>query len=505
LKYSLSGTVINSVTGAPIDHALVKASWGPSRLRFSQSDGSFQLDGLPGRPMRLTAEKPGFFPASNGGGTGALDAEIVQADGQTVAPVLKLEPEAIIEGSVLGDENQPLENVAITIGSFQVINGHRQWSNIAATNTDDQGEFRIPGLHRGAYYVAAHPEKNIDFPSSTSTERVYLPTYYPHGAGISTATPIQLAAGQHARADFSLHSLPAFRVSGIVAGAQQGLKIKLRFVDASGSASGPEVEVGAKGAFEARVPGGNWIVRAVAGDAKGHPRAYAERAFKITDNRAGIYLDLVPLSPIPVVVHLAPAESIPSNPETDFGRLPGSGVMVHVLSDDPSRPDGFAEGKDPANMSLTVLPGRYRVELAAKNRSWYVQSASRGSADLLQQPLVTGASGGQPIVITLSNDFATLHGSVAVAGDHGAVVVLVSQRSPTDSKTMFLRTSSDFEFHGLAPGDYQVLAFDRIDGLEYANPTVLGAYAGKAAKVGLQPNATATVSVQTIHRGEINE
>ncbi len=60
----------------------------------------------------------------------------------------------------------------------------------------------------------------------------------------------------------------------------------------------------------------------------------------------------------------------------------------------------------------------------------------------------------------------------------------------------------DFQIDGLAPGEYKVFAFDRLDGLEYSNPDVLSEYASKAAQVSLQPNEKTTVRVDLIPRGE---
>ena len=41
---------------------------------------------------------------------------------------------------------------------------------------------------------------------------------------------------------------------------------------------------------------------------------------------------------------------------------------------------------------------------------------------------------------------------------------------------------------GLAPGAYNVIALDHVDGLEYTNPEVIGPYLSSAQHVVLQPN-----------------
>ena len=58
------------------------------------------------------------------------------------------------------------------------------------------------------------------------------------------------------------------------------------------------------------------------------------------------------------------------------------------------------------------------------------------------------------------------------------------------------------QYVNLAPGDYKVLAFDSLDGVEYSSPEFLGKYTSKAARVTLSAHATAAITVELIHTGE---
>src|SRR5258707_5633868 len=60
-KYSLTGMVINSVTGEPVRGALVQIYMNGQASRLTGTDGKFQFDGLPGGQINITARKPGFF------------------------------------------------------------------------------------------------------------------------------------------------------------------------------------------------------------------------------------------------------------------------------------------------------------------------------------------------------------------------------------------------------------------------------------------------------------
>ena len=45
--FTLSGTVVNSVTGEPIARAMVRTNGPVQRTGFSDGEGHFQFDGLP--------------------------------------------------------------------------------------------------------------------------------------------------------------------------------------------------------------------------------------------------------------------------------------------------------------------------------------------------------------------------------------------------------------------------------------------------------------------------
>src|SRR2546430_3367421 len=60
-KYSLSGTVVNVLTGEPIRRALVQSLMGPGQALLTDDSGHFELNGLPPRQARVAAQKPRFL------------------------------------------------------------------------------------------------------------------------------------------------------------------------------------------------------------------------------------------------------------------------------------------------------------------------------------------------------------------------------------------------------------------------------------------------------------
>src|ERR1019366_2818117 len=60
-SFTLSGSVVNSVTGESIGHALVRVAGSSQRTVFSDGEGHFQFEGLPAGRVIITAQKPGYF------------------------------------------------------------------------------------------------------------------------------------------------------------------------------------------------------------------------------------------------------------------------------------------------------------------------------------------------------------------------------------------------------------------------------------------------------------
>ena len=185
-------------------------------------------------------------------------------------------------------------------------------------------------------------------------------------------------------------------------------------------------------------------------------------------------------------------------------------VSVNLHPIEIGRPDVSASVEGGPNNPLLVLrnleAGRYKVEVVpnnTENNSWYVKSIFYGGADLFRQELTVAGGEASPMEIVLRDDSAVLHGTVQFEETEGqAAVLVVPDYAPLDPKMTVADDRGEFQIDGLAPGEYKIFAFDRLDGLEYSNPEVLGEYASKAAQVSLLPNEKTTVKVDLIQRGE---
>ena len=71
----------------------------------------------------------------------------------------------------------------------------------------------------------------------------------------------------------------------------------------------------------------------------------------------------------------------------------------------------------------------------------------------------------------------------------------------SQAKTVAASDNGAFALQGLAPGNYYVLAFDLMDGLEYADPDLLNRFLSRAIHVTLQPNEEQKISVELTKAG----
>jgi hypothetical protein len=176
------------------------------------------------------------------------------------------------------------------------------------------------------------------------------------------------------------------------------------------------------------------------------------------------------------------------------GGLPGVFLQLTPLSQFRRGRTNFWRGQ--AGGIPNVAPGTYRLEINSAGE-WWVKSARSGGVDLLSDDL-TVPEGGQPesIEVVLRDGAGMVTGTVTPAGDPGSVLVLLVQPHGARNIIHAVRTmQGNFAFPGIPPGDYEILALDGGDRLEYADPEILNPYLSDAEPVSVRPRATVTVNL----------
>src|ERR1017187_4408700 len=110
--FALSGSVVNSVTGESVGHALVRIDGSSQRTVFSDGEGHFQIEGLPAGVVTVSAQKPGYFtqqelrPSAN---------QLMNVGPTTNSVMVKLTPQSTISGRVTDATGHAIENVPVRL------------------------------------------------------------------------------------------------------------------------------------------------------------------------------------------------------------------------------------------------------------------------------------------------------------------------------------------------------------------------------------------------------
>ena len=526
-KFKLSGVVLNSVTGEPISRALVQVFVGRQHAALTGPDGKFELDGLDAGRTMVVAQKPGFFSDQETGHV-STQPKLVEVSAATGDVIVRLVPESIIHGHLRDADHEPVEQALVRVNLSRVIEGRRYWTTLGQANTNPAGEFRVASLPPGRYYISVTASQRS--PLSLQVSEGYTSIYYPAVPESSATNALELSAGQKLSLDFSLLPEPAFKISGKVSVPPSGQVSYIQIVDRFGQPLPfPTRMERQSGKFEiASVPAGTYTLLATGNDEAQH-QLRAELVLGVSAAVSGLHLFLTPAPSLQVKVETnfaklqsletddpailgagfdgqrAMAVHISRGNREKTGSAPSPQVSVRLRSTGPVQHDAWSvfEGP-PGHQSIALIniaSGRYAVDVQAQTYQAYVQSVVSGGANLFNEELVVKPGGKlPPVEVVLRDDGGTISGTVRAHDlPFSGAVIAVPTFAPLQFPRM-ARTAADgtFEFPNLAPGNYQVFAFDQIERVEYANRDVLRGYSSKAASVSISPAGKSVLVLQPI-------
>jgi hypothetical protein len=489
-SFSLSGTVINAVTGEPVRRAAVQASGQNGSVTLTDAGGHFVVEGLAEGNVFLKAMKPGFYEDEGSPTTTA------RAGKDAPAVVLKLTPWAVISGRVTTKDDQPLEGFQIRILTKQNVGGRLIWidqPNQARTNED--GEFRVVGLQAGTYCVAVDQSSVTTLSQKgvpNAREQIFAKVVYPGVSDLASATPIEIVPGREVEANFTLSPEPMYQVSGTLTGASNmvtGLMFSRKAGDDADFTQTGDLQ---DGKFQVRLPAGAYSVGGETRD--GMEVTTPGATVMIRSDEADLQVPLNAAATIPVEIEKEQGAAGSERRVPAPGGLPGVFLQLMPLSQFRRGRTNFWRGQ--SGGIPNVAPGTYRLEINTTGE-WWVKSARSGGVDLLSDDFSV-PEGGQPetIEVTVRDGAGTVTGTITPAGDPSRVLVLLVQPHGTKNIIHAARVmQGNFAIPGIPPGDYAILALDEGDRLEYADPEILNPYLSDAEHVSVRPHATVTVNL----------
>jgi len=532
---SIKGTVLNSITHAPIARALV---FSPDNRLAALTDGegnfSFSLpkpdsNGVlvfNGSPSGLMARKPGFLNDPN-------DHRQTETSGSELTITIPLMPEALIKGRAVSPDSDPTPGITVQLYSRQVQDGMPRWVQMGSTRANYNGEFRFAELLPGNYKLMSNESMDND-PAITvpgGQQFGFPPVYYPGVADFASAGTIQLTAGQTVQVDLPLTRQPYYPVRIPVTSPQPNA---FNITVSVQGHRGPSYSLGyneQNQRIEGLLPKGNYLVEA---EFYGQNSVSGSAHLAVAGAPAeGSILNPIPNSSIAVHVTEEFTSTTLEESSATFSRDGGNSFSVHgpraylqinaEPADDFERQGAWLRPptgpSDEAIVLDNLRPGRYWLRLHSSRG--YVASASMGGVDVLHQPLVVSPGSSTSIEVTVRDDMAELEGKVAgitppTVGNSTMFqgiqqLVREARHTPAwvyciplpDSSGQFqqLPVSPDgtIDTSQMVPGAYRVMAFaDQQPNLPYRDAVAMRAYESKGQVVHLPAGQKTSVQLQLI-------
>lgn len=197
--------VILPIEGAHVVAELVVKPWIKYHS-FSEADGTYKLEGLPGGSYYVYAEKPGYAREYYQDAPDRAHATMVEVqEGTTVEGIdFSLEVRSAIVGLVFSEvDTTPVQGAIVSaqpIWESPDIHPRR-------VATDANGRYILP-VPPGWYIVSA-------------VARGFLKEYYDDADSVQDATPVEVVEGQHTR-DINFYLTPLAVISGRVVDQETG-------------------------------------------------------------------------------------------------------------------------------------------------------------------------------------------------------------------------------------------------------------------------------------------
>lgn len=508
LKCSIKGKIVDALSGATVVGAAVTARGpGPTLKASTDSNGQYAFDHIPEGEYRVSAYKDGYGKGPSGESTPLRRVRL--RVGQQLSGVdFSLTPAAVISGRVLDNANRPLANVRISVLGAGFRHGRPMWWTQTTIRTNDRGEYRIPDLAPGKWFLEARlPMLSVQRPkarrsiSGTAKGRP-LVIFYPGVSEIDAAEALFLTSGEER--DLQDIRVPAVDTSCVSADLPANGPAKVhvslvahtpgwRTMVGSGLAASPGViEI-------CGVPWGVYYLQLTASGESGQALGFNQTSFEVGGK--DVHLGAVSCDP-PLTV---PGKMLVIE-DSGSEKLAKDRLQVGMEAYD--RLFGYAGENAGAQVQPSgefILPKLlndlyWRVAVMGLPDGYYVKSALMAGRDPRREPMHAGSG---ELLVTIASDGASLRGKVVDRKEEpvpDALVVLAPSSLPPAGSPELITTqvadqAGEFEFRSVSPGDYQLIALLQFTLGAGENPAFVRKYFTKETAVSLQPRQSKEVTV----------
>jgi hypothetical protein len=528
---SISGTVVRAGSTERLSKARVELrnDGGQNPLVDSittEDDGRFQFLNVRPARYRLSVVRQGYVRSP-------VTLTVV-AGRETLDVQLSMYPAAAISGRIYDGSGEPMGNIEVQVLKTSYPQGRRMLRIVDTAITNDLGEYRLFGLPAGRYYIAAvHPEAqsaasrmirntaggtvavgingltfysrgDIDpaleslagIDAEDNANERYVPIYYPGTPSEGNASAVEVRAGSDfGGVNIAVSPLPPRHVRGMV-------------VDSSGRPINAGVTAGRQdfgparpgtdtttvnGAFDLVLLPGMHLLIASSGEGIGYTAVQVENAdvenviitpggsFNLSgkllvQSKAGVRRDLSQLR------FILQRDSL-------------AGLLA--------KPTSYSFPLADGSLTLAAGVGDFRVNISPLPQDLYVKSIRFGDTDVLNGSLHLAGPTSTPLEIVLSDEVATVEGTVVNDQRQPAsdisVVLVPDARLRTDLyRTTVTDPSGHFRFDRIAPGDYRVFAWTEVETDAWFDSEFIRGYENLGQSIHLREGLTETVRITPI-------
>ena len=513
--------------GRPVANAVVRAMRNGAPIRAAETDaeGRYTLTGLAPGEWRIEALRTGFVSLQYGQTTAAQPGKSVRvADGETVERIdIALPRGSVVEGTIVDENGEPLQGAVVQLLQLRYLpQASRQVamraSGVLDRQTDDRGRYRFSGVLPGSYIVGVSVEATPPPGAATG----YAPLYFPGTPDLDSGTPVMLDVGRdRVGVDVVFVPSPAVRIAGrAVDSTGKPLRgmVVLAVSQRSGSIA-PEPrratpDPDGRFAFE-NVPHGDYVVQALAtrGDGPVGSRGMAEFGVQFVPVAGPTPDVLVRTSAGSTVAGRVIVEGagepnrlassvMPFPTDFDYAPLVGGSTFSSSLSADRIRTSGL------------FGPMQFTLRAAADNL--YLRSVTINGRDVTDTPFDFGSTPQEftDAEFVIANTAASLAGRVTddrgrAVSDYAALVFPTRRDwwTPYSRRVTMARPAQDgsFRIAQLPPGDYWIVAVERVDALpggagEWQRADSLAALSADARRITIAESEAATVTLPLVRR-----
>jgi hypothetical protein len=478
---TIRGHVVAADSGQPLRKAEVRLvpigplSGGmPDRARQPRTartdvDGKYEFTDVAAARYAMSVSKPPYVE-ENLGQLPPNNKPIEVHGGETLDRVdFSLKRGGVITGRVVDEFGEPLSGVQARIVQARTINGRRDLQEMNFASTNDLGEFRMFGIAPGQYHVKVSWRRmgmpmDADSPDRTG----YADTFFPGTVNVEEAQRLTVRAGETVSdLMIALSPLKTVRLEGSVADVNGKALGQINVIVMKGDGNGG-------GVFGAMVkPDGTFIVgNLTPGEymlrAQSTPPRKESAELNVTvgsDDIKNVRLIAVPPSTVSgrVIVDPAQAQSL-TNPL----RIALMTVERNVFNaTEPARVG------DDLSFELSAGAGRYRINWMNLPPGWMIRTIRINNTDVTDDDIeVKAGENISGVDIELTNKTATIAGAVSVRSgvpstDYRLIVFAADKKLWTPNSRYFRMGGPDkdgrFKVAGLPPGNYNVVALERVE------------------------------------------